>query len=66
MGTSMNRNRATALGSLVFTVGPVLGLLGQIGNVHASGVATTLMLGVWLVSYAGGSIYFCADYQALG
>ncbi|MDH3249419.1 MAG: hypothetical protein OEQ47_10675 [Acidimicrobiia bacterium] len=49
----MDRNRASAIGSLVFTVGLVLGLLGYVGNVYASSVATTLMLGVWLV---GGAV----------
>ncbi len=49
----MDRNRASALGSLVFTVGLVLGLLGYIGNVYPSSVATVLMLGVWLM---GGAV----------
>lgn len=52
-GASMDRNRGSALSSLVFTVGLVLGLLGYIGNVYPSSVATVLMLGVWLV---GGAI----------
>ena len=49
----MNKSRNTAVGGLIFAVGLVLGLLGYIGGVYSSTIATVLMLGVWLI---GGAI----------
>jgi hypothetical protein len=49
----MNRNRNSAIGGLVFSIGLLLGLLGYVGDVYSSSVATLSMLGVWLV---GGAI----------
>ncbi|MEA3502526.1 MAG: hypothetical protein U9R47_07110 [Actinomycetota bacterium] len=41
--------RARLIGGLVFGVGLVLGLIGYITNLYSGGIATVLMLGVWLV-----------------
>jgi hypothetical protein len=49
----MDRDRSSAIRGVVFAVGLVLGLLGYVGDVYASSVATVLMLGVWLV---GGAV----------
>lgn len=48
----MDKNRVSALNALVFAVGLILGLLGYVGDVYSSSVATILMLGVWLVAGA--------------
>jgi Na+/melibiose symporter-like transporter len=49
----VTRKSGSTIGGLVFAVGLMLGLLGYVGNVYASSVATILMLGVWLV---GGAV----------
>ena len=43
------RRRASLIGWLVFGVGLVLGLIGYITDLYSGGIATALMLGVWLV-----------------
>lgn len=47
----MNINRTT-LNALVFAVGLVLGLLGYVGHVYSSAIATVLLIGTWFIGYA--------------
>ncbi len=47
----MNINRNT-LNALVFAVGLVLGMLGYVGHVYSSGLATVLMVATWFIGYA--------------
>jgi len=47
----MNINRTT-LNGLVFAVGLVLGMLGYVGHVYSSALATVLMVGTWFIGYA--------------
>jgi hypothetical protein len=56
----MNINRTT-LNGLVFAVGLVLGLLGWIGHVYSSTIATVLLIGTWLIGYALVNLFFKPD-----
>lgn len=54
----MDKSRGKAVGGLIFAVGLVLGLLGYVGDVYSSTVATVLMLAVWLVGGAIAALVF--------
>jgi hypothetical protein len=56
----MNINRTT-LNALVFAVGLVLGMLGYIGHVYSSGLATVLMIGTWFIGYAVVNLFVKKD-----
>jgi hypothetical protein len=46
---------------LVFAVGLVLGMLGYIGHVYSSGLATVLMIGTWFIGYAVVNLFVKKD-----
>ena len=56
----MNINRTTLYG-LVFAVGLVLGMLGYIGHVYSSAIATILVAGTWIIGYALVNLFFKPD-----
>ena len=56
----MNINKTT-LNALVFAVGMVLGMLGYIGDVYSSGIATVLMVGTWFIGYALVNLFVKPD-----
>ena len=58
----MNINKTT-LNGLVFAVGIVLGMLGYIGHVYSSGIATVLMIGTWFIGYAVVNILVKPDRE---
>ena len=47
-----------AIGGLIFAVGLILGLLGYVGDVYSSQIATVLMIGVWLIGGALARVVF--------
>jgi hypothetical protein len=49
----MTKQRKKAVNGLVFAVGLVFGLLGYLAHIYPSNIATTLMLGVWII---GGAV----------
>jgi hypothetical protein len=51
-GDNMDRSRTSAVGGLIFAVGVIAGLLGYVGDVYSSSIATVLMLGIWVVGGA--------------
>jgi len=42
-------SRNAAIGGLIFAVGLVAGLIGYITDLYSPGLATALMLGIWIV-----------------
>jgi hypothetical protein len=51
-------DRRRAISGLVFAVGLVLGLIGDVGNAYSSSTATILMLWVWIVGGALATLLF--------
>lgn len=48
----MFEGKKAAINGLIFAVGLMLGILGYVGDVYSSSLATILMLGVWLIGGA--------------
>ena len=48
----MFEGKKAAINGLIFAVGLMLGILGYVGDVYSSSIATILMLGVWLIGGA--------------
>ena len=48
----MFEGKKAAINGLIFAVGLMLGILGYVGDVYSSSLATMLMLGVWLIGGA--------------
>lgn len=48
----MFEGKKAAINGLIFAVGLMLGILGYVGDVYSSSIATILMLGVWFIGGA--------------
>jgi hypothetical protein len=59
-GKEMNINRTT-LNALVFAVGLVLGMLGYVGHLYSSAIATVLLIGTWFIGYALVNLFVKPD-----
>jgi len=57
----VGKDRRKEINGLVFAVGLVLGLLGYVGDVYSSNIATILMLGVWIVGGALVSVILAGE-----
>ena len=57
----MGKGRRKEIKGLVLAVGTVLGLLGYVGEVYSSNIATILMLGVWIVGGALVSVILAGE-----
>ncbi|MEH6502173.1 MAG: hypothetical protein V7751_22615 [Pseudoalteromonas distincta] len=53
----MFEGKKAAINGLIFAVGLMLGILGYVGDVYSSSLATILMLGVWLIGGALATLF---------